>query len=386
VGVVEPRDGGEDLFEQGVEQLRSLLGAAWEVGPVTMGTPEPANLPGSLRDVRSHQVIQVRNTSGGAYSQVLIEPAESASPLEIKKSVGPRLALMRELTGDAAIVVVASWLSPRTRQVLDDLDYSYLDLTGNVNINLPRLGIVIRTGGALRSPTPSRPPWQQRLRGEKAGRLVRVLVDVAPPYRGGPLAEASGLSLGYVSRLLEAMAEQGLIRRRNREVVGVDWPALLRERATSYTLLKAHPPATMIAPQGVQTLLRRMSENLGTRVAATGSVAAAAVAPLAVGGQLMIHVDDDTDEGIGRVRRELGLLPAATGSEVLLLRSAGSTAFLGRRHVDGVPHVALSQLVLDCLGGTGRMPAEGEAVLKYMIDTEGQWRRRGLQEWASDRG
>jgi hypothetical protein len=186
--------------------------------------------------------------------------------------------------------------------------------------------------------------------------------------------------------LLEAMAEQGLIKRRNREVIDVDWPALLRERSTSYTLLKAHSPVSMVAPKGVPALLHRMAEPLNTRVAVTGSVAAAAVAPHAVGGQLMIHVDADADEDIEQVRRELGLLPTATGNSVLLLRSAGSTAFLGRRHLDGVPHVALSQLVLDCLGGTGRMPAEGEAVLKHMVGTEGQWRQRGLQGWGTDHG
>jgi len=45
------------------------------------------------------------------------------------------------------------------------------------------------------------------------------------------------------------------------------------------------------------------------------------------------------------------------------------------RAVDGIPHVALSQLVLDSLAGPGRMPAEGEAVLTYMSDHTNEWRR-----------
>jgi hypothetical protein len=44
------------------------------------------------------------------------------------------------------------------------------------------------------------------------------------------------------------------------------------------------------------------------------------------------------------------------------------------RLIDGVPHVALSQLAIDCLSGPGRMPAEGEAVLDYMVQTENSWR------------
>ena len=44
------------------------------------------------------------------------------------------------------------------------------------------------------------------------------------------------------------------------------------------------------------------------------------------------------------------------------------------RVVDGVPHVAYSQLVLDGLGGPGRMPSEAEAVLGYMSENEDSWR------------
>lgn len=39
----------------------------------------------------------------------------------------------------------------------------------------------------------------------------------------------------------------------------------------------------------------------------------------------------------------------------------------------GIPHVALSQVALDCLAGPGRMPAEGEAVIEYMKDHQDLW-------------
>jgi hypothetical protein len=56
--------------------------------------------------------------------------------------------------------------------------------------------------------------------------------------------------------------------------------------------------------------------------------------------------------------------------------------FEGTRELHGVPHVALSQLVLDSLSGPGRMPAEAEKVLEYMIDHESDWR----SPLSSDRG
>jgi hypothetical protein len=117
-------------------------------------------------------------------------------------------------------------------------------------------------------------------------------------------------------------------------------------------------------------------------VAVTGSVAANAVTPTAVGGQLMVYLPPGPEQqsALDRVAERLGLLRTESGANVLLLRAADPVVFVGRREVDGLDHVALSQLALDSLGGTGRMPAEGEAVIDYMSEHPG-WRKRSLNEW-----
>jgi hypothetical protein len=175
--------------------------------------------------------------------------------------------------------------------------------------------------------------------------------------------------------------------------VEVDWAALLRERSATTTLLKDHSPVPMIAQRGTVDVLEglrragrnRTAEDTGEggteRVAVTGPVASSAVTPLTVGGQLMIHVEEDTAEGIARIGCELGLLPSGSGGDVLLLRSRHSTAFIGRRFLDGVPHVALTQLVLDSLSGPGRMPAEGERILEHLKVDETSWRLQDLNDW-----
>jgi hypothetical protein len=114
-------------------------------------------------------------------------------------------------------------------------------------------------------------------------------------------------------------------------------------------------------------------------------VAAGKIAPLAVGGQLMIHVEASGDDALRMLRRRLGLLPSESGADVLLLQSAGSEALLGRRIIDGIPYVALSQLVVDCLSGPGRLPAEGEKILQQLQSVdEATWRRRRLEDWTLD--
>ena len=43
-------------------------------------------------------------------------------------------------------------------------------------------------------------------------------------------------------------------------------------------------------------------------------------------------------------------------------------------NIDGVTYAAPSQVVIDCLTGNGRMPAEGEALLAWMLENEVEWR------------
>jgi hypothetical protein len=41
---------------------------------------------------------------------------------------------------------------------------------------------------------------------------------------------------------------------------------------------------------------------------------------------------------------------------------------------------APSQVAIDCLSGSGRMPSEGEALLEWMRRHEGRWRCQSIDE------
>jgi hypothetical protein len=395
---VESSTTQRDLLDEALERLRELIGPNLEINPHIVGVVEPANLTGPRSDSGADALVTVRDPHGGGYSlPILVEAKQSITPSELETRLRPRVELMRRLNGDAAVLVVAPWLSPRTRQALDDLAYGYLDLTGNVSFRLHRPAIRLRLDGARRDPAPGPERGPSRLRGGKAGRLVRVLVDVRPPYRGVDLSRATGLSLPYVSRLLDTLREQALITRRGRAITDVDWSALLRVRAEARALLKVTAAVPMLAPAGQAAVLERLRDLddppagsdarplLGT-VSVTGSAAAAAVAPIAVGGQLMVYVGEpsgppDREDRIEGVRRALGLLHADREGDVLLLTPDDPVVFTGTRTVDGTPHVALSQLVMDCLAGPGRLPAEGEELLRVMERGVEEWRLSDLADW-----
>jgi hypothetical protein len=72
---------------------------------------------------------------------------------------------------------------------------------------------------------------------------------------------------------------------------------------------------------------------------------------------------------------KLGLLRVDDGADVLLLNAHDNVVFQRTRQVEGVPHVAMSQLALDGLSGPGRMPAEAEAVLNHMRNSVIEWQK-----------
>jgi len=318
-------------------------------------------LPGYLRLV-SEGFSWSLEAEDGSRQIVSVTATGSFSPRDV-----------RRLGVNAGRLVVAPFLSPRSRGVLESGGYSYLDLTGNICLRVERPAVYIKLQGADRDPAPTaRPP--ARLHGAKARRLLRLLVDVAPPYRLTDLAAATGLNKGYVSTLLETLEEQALIDRDPRGCIReVDWPSVLRAAADEYQLFRNNAAAFYIAPAGAAALYADLAEPAAPSAVVTGSFAASAVAPIAAPAQLVLYAADPA-----ALRRFGRLLPAERGADVAILQPEDAARFDDVRLVDGVAHVPLSQLVLDCLGGNGRLPEEGEAVLTWMRADVPAWRRAEL--------
>ncbi|PYC69522.1 hypothetical protein C7C46_28075 [Streptomyces tateyamensis] len=325
--------------------------------------------------------MQVKSDGDSVFTQLLVDLRKNVTPRMVEEQLLPKLDLVRQVNSYTSPMVIAPWIAPRVQLLLRENGIGYIDLTGNMSLRVPRPAIVLYTQGETRSPLAGSPrSTKATLAGPKVGRLVRLLADVFPPYRAAQLAEAAKLSLPYVSRLLDTLEDQLLIRRQGRVIKDVDWPQLLRVRAEQLNLLRHNPYVGMVAPNGIDAVLRALRtlpEADRHSVAVTGSYAAHSVAPLAVGGQLMLYVTagPHTPDIIGE---DLGLLRVDKGADVLMLRAHDSVVFERTVEMDGLPRVALSQLVLDCLSGPGRMPAEGEAVLTYMQENPQLWRAAQL--------
>lgn len=341
------------LVREGFRALERRLPAGWSVSQAGPAPEAPADAVAELSapDRRTVPlVLAVRSR---------LDP----------KGVLPLLQATGSLRARGPLIVVARYLSPATRTRLQEHELNYLDLTGNVRLVVPEPGLFIETQGAAEDPDREERPARS-LRGPKAGRVVRALVDRKQPPGVRELAVMTKVDAGYVSRVLAFLDSEALVTRVGRGRIGtVDWRPLLRRWAQEAPLASRGETRTYLEPRGLSALVARLAKS-DERYAVTGGLAAVAFAPTAPARLATIWIRDAVEAAA-----RLGLRPAEAGANVLLIEPTDEGVFEGAAQRDGVWHAAPSQVVVDLLTSPGRGPAEGEELINWMLANEEAWRR-----------
>src|SRR5437667_7737922 len=136
-----------ELIDQGIAVLKAALPSSWQ----TVRFPDERAEP-----TRADAVLNVGPTNQPA--RVVVEARKSFTPKDVDAVVG-RAQLLSRVGGDVPFLVVAPWLSERSRYLLVAAGLNYIDLAGNIRIssNYPALFIFREP----RSEAPKRP--QSRL-------------------------------------------------------------------------------------------------------------------------------------------------------------------------------------------------------------------------------
>ena len=342
-----------NLIREGLRVLRQRLPAGWSLSDATTDARGPidavAKIAGPDRRVGTIAIE----------ARVRLEP----------KGVRPLVDAARQTAKDGALLVISRYVSEGTRARLQEADVGYVDLTGNVRLVVSRPGLFIETQGASEDPDREARPARS-LRGPKAGRIVRALVDRREPPGVRELAAITKIDAGYVSRVLALLDSEALITRVGRgRIESVDWPALLRRWARDAPLESRGSAQTYLEPRGLSALMGRLAKS-EERYAVTGSLAATSMAPVASPRLATVWLRDS-----GEAARRLALRPAESGANVLLIEPGDEGVFDGSAKRDGVWYAAPSQVAADLLTSTGRAPAEGEELITWMRENESAWRQ-----------
>jgi hypothetical protein len=316
--------------------------------------------------------VASRSSTGGTIRVTSPDDVSGEITVLVDDGLTPRGAVELD-EPEGPTLIAASWLSPRTRELLDEIGVGYLDQTGNARLVVNRPGLLVRTQGAQRNPSPE-PTKGPGLRGPKAWALMRTLVEVQPPYGVADLARTVDADPGYTSKLLSALGDELLISRVPRgPVEHVEWESLLRQLATSYSLLDSNETTNWIASAGPDQFLRDLAAIKSRDWAVTGSFAASELVSVAAPEIAIVYADDP--ERLATLTR---LRPVRNGANVVIARPYDRIVFDRTWNANDLTCVSPPQLAIDCLTGPGRMPAEGEAILDWLRKRAPRWQAPAL--------
>lgn len=364
-----------------ISETRLLDTAAKDIGTRLPRRWRLLDREGSEAAVRSPQdssrridaIWEIRDPDGLS-SDIIVEV--KANPVEPRfvGSVESQLKALsysrrRQASVNPVFMLVSTYLSPLTRERLAEAGISYADSTGNVRFAIERPAVYIETQGADRNPFREERPLRS-LKGGRAGRVVRGLLDYRPPFGTRELAAETASSPAMISRVCSLLEADEIVTKESPRgrIVSVDWEALARRWAMDYDFTGSNFLTSWLEPRGTEALFARLRET-GLRYSVTGSFAAYRLAPFAEPRLASLYVDDPETAGLS-----LGLRPADTGGNVLLVRPFDPVAFERAERDGGITYARVTQVLLDLLKGPGRGPTEAEALLDWMRNNEDTWK------------
>jgi hypothetical protein len=344
------------LLKETQRALGTLLPADWNL----------TFAPESRRD--GPDIVARIVAPDGSESDLFVEVKRVVVPRDLD-GVVTRLRTFADNIGFPAVLLVAApYLSESTRCGLEAQGISYVDLTGNVLINLPRPALYVRLQGAPRDPLPSDESLRS-LKGRRTGRALRALLDFVPPYSLRELASRADVSVGSLSRVVDLLDSEALIRRTPRgPITAVDWRGVIRRWAKDYAVTTNNTVGTFLDPRGLNSVTSKL-RNVEASYAATGSFGGQRFEPVAPTRIAAIYVDDPSAWA-----DKLDLRQTDVGANVWLIEPYDRVVFERTTIRDGIVCVNPTQLAVDLLTGPGRDPSEGEEMLTWMEGNTGVWR------------
>lgn len=361
------------LIDDAVENIGERLPPGWNL----RSSERDATVPSSQGfKLQVDAILEIR-APDGISSEIIVETKLKPVQPSILSSVESHLAASararREQNGttgsEPVSMLISPYLSPLTRKRLTEAGISYADATGNIRLAVERPAVFVQNQGADKNPVREERPLRS-LKGGRAARAVRALMDYRTPFGTRELAAETESSPAMVSRVVNLLEPDEIVTKEGRRgrIVSVDWETLAAKWAEDYNFSTSNTPTTWLEPRGAAPVLARL-RGAEFRYAVTGSFAASRLAPFAEPRLVSLYADDPL-----AAASSLGLRPAETGSNVLIARPFDAVAVERVALADGVAYAHVTQVLLDLMTGPGRGPAEAEALMEWMKDNEDRWK------------
>jgi len=363
---------------------------------VALKTNEPLK---GLPNVRIENLVPLPDATGAKFDakfdlrfgetkvEVYAEIKNSCTPKQVEQ-IAPWLSRFKATQKDAAFALVCPALSPQSQTLCLERNVDFIDLAGNVYINVPGKLLLQRVG--MEPQRETGPSFYRNPFSGKSSRVLRVLLEdakkpwtlsgiteeLAAQTRSSPCAGVSfEVSSSLVSRVLRSLEEELLIMRRNGTIL-VPEPGRLLTRwlqeygdryrwylRGSFKLPNPFGSGLQAVKQGIDGLLKPQC------YAFTSAAAASLTAPFVDVDPIDLYVSDEA--GAENLRGPIS--GASVGPDIRIIQPFDAGVFMYSSLRDGLPVVSDIQTCLDLFGRGGR-DLEQAAYLRQRI--EASWRTK----------
>ncbi len=311
-------------------------------------------------------LIQVGLQEPGPVRRLLLLPLASGEP-RLVRGLLPRL---RELArpDDTWAGLVVPHMGPSGLKVCREAGVGYIDCCGNAYLRFNQ--IVVQISGNRNKFTVRKRP--RTVFNDKATIPLRILLESPGTLvTTRQIADRGGMSLGWVSQILQQLHAEGYVeRRRGGGTRIIDPPRLIGDWLREYTFEhNAVFPFRMRDAGAKDTLqrLRTLKPPLFERYALTLTAAVAALSGERRAQQLHLYLPDlahDKDRALEMWSDALQLRPAGYDANCFLVAPAYAHAvFFGMHRAEGLRVVSDLQIYLDLFHYNGAAVPDAQATV-----------------------
>lgn len=333
----------EELRQGFREALTGVLPAGWQMA---------LRSEDRTSDLRADAYLDL-TSPGGERIQACVEFKSRAEPAEVVR-------LVPWLQGCGSAILVAPELGQRAREILNEAGISWLEPGGDCRIAMSSLFIERLTRGSRRRPAGA--PDTRYVADLFSGGPLRVvrwlLIEPQRPWTLDDMADRTGLTLGFVSRVFKTLARDAYMDRargdnrvRDRDALLDAWVSAPRPKDAASELV-----ATVASTEGLLQIIRASSTT--SPYAITAEAAADRIAPFARYSRVEMYVDD-----VAEWDRSLGLTAVPRGGNLVLIKPSNPGVFDGAFERDGLQLVSRPQLYVDLVRRDGAA-AEAAALMR----------------------
>ena len=319
--------------------------------------------------------VQVRRVPGSNGPDLVVSAAAQTFAVEVLgASVAGKVAARAEHAREAARairkraipVVAVPFMGDSGKQACERAGASWFDFSGNARIIAPGMRVIVE-GRPNRFPARGRPASAFAPKSSRVARYLLMHPDKAVIQRD--IVRATGVSEGFVSRIVSRLEEERYIEREQSGELRVKDPHLLLDawreqyRFSKNIVIQGH----VVARSGA-ALARLVGDELKTRSlehAATGLAAAWQLTRFAMFRIATFYLDAEPDSAL---REELGFREDPRGANLWLVVPNDAGVFQGVEERGGLRCVHPVQAYLDLKEHPERASEAAERLRSEFLD------------------